>query len=73
MTSNSTLSIQILFFFSIFRFFQDALTVKKGEEITGSFEMAPNKNNERDLDINISFDFKGEVCDLNEQNTYTMH
>ncbi|CAB54335.1 Protein arginine N-methyltransferase 1 [Caenorhabditis elegans] len=54
-------------------YLKDALTVKKGEEITGSFEMAPNKNNERDLDINISFDFKGEVCDLNEQNTYTMH
>jgi protein arginine N-methyltransferase 1 len=51
----------------------DALTVKKGEEIMGSFSMAPNAKNERDLDMVISVDFKGEVCELHEENTYTMH
>ncbi|CAI4231343.1 unnamed protein product [Auanema sp. JU1783] len=54
-------------------YLMDALTVKKGEEIKGVFKVAPNKRNERDLDFKIKIDFHGEVCDLEEENTYTMH
>ncbi|EFP00766.1 hypothetical protein GCK72_022012 [Caenorhabditis remanei] len=54
-------------------YLKDALTVKTGELINGNFEMAPNQKNNRDLDINIKFDFKGEVCELEEDNTYSMH
>uniref|UniRef100_A0A1I8F1M4 type I protein arginine methyltransferase n=1 Tax=Wuchereria bancrofti TaxID=6293 RepID=A0A1I8F1M4_WUCBA len=51
----------------------DALTCKKNEEITGTFSIAPNARNERDLDFKISVKFHGDVCDVEEENTYTMH
>ncbi|CAP31806.1 Protein CBR-PRMT-1 [Caenorhabditis briggsae] len=54
-------------------YLKDALTVRTGEIINGNFSMAPNQKNNRDLDINIKFDFKGEVCELEEDNTYSMH
>ncbi|CAD6193905.1 unnamed protein product [Caenorhabditis auriculariae] len=54
-------------------YLMDALTVKKGEQIQGVFDVAPNKRNQRDLDFNIKVKFHGEVCDLEEENTYTMH
>ncbi|KIH52190.1 methyltransferase domain protein [Ancylostoma duodenale] len=54
-------------------YLMDALTVKKGEEITGSFSVTPNARNERDLDFKIKVDFRGDVCELNEENIYTMH
>ncbi|CAB3396695.1 unnamed protein product [Caenorhabditis bovis] len=54
-------------------YLMDALTVKKGEEITGTFAVAPNKRNPRDLDFKIKISFHGQVCDLEEDNTYTMH
>ncbi|KHJ76384.1 hypothetical protein OESDEN_23996, partial [Oesophagostomum dentatum] len=34
-------------------YLMDALTVKKGEEITGYFSVAPNARNERDLDFKV--------------------
>ncbi|KAF8360216.1 hypothetical protein PRIPAC_87139 [Pristionchus pacificus] len=49
-----------------------ALTVKKGEELKGVFTCASNARNERDLDFNIKVSFHGEVCDLEEESTYTM-
>uniref|UniRef100_A0A1I7U440 type I protein arginine methyltransferase n=1 Tax=Caenorhabditis tropicalis TaxID=1561998 RepID=A0A1I7U440_9PELO len=52
---------------------KDYLTVKTGEKVNGKFSMAPNKSNERDLDIGISFKFEGEVTSLEEDNKYTMH
>ncbi|CAJ0914554.1 unnamed protein product, partial [Mesorhabditis belari] len=51
----------------------EAMTVKRGEEIMGHFTMAPNAKNERDLDMTVKVDFKGEVCELHEENKYTMH
>ncbi|GMS87005.1 hypothetical protein PENTCL1PPCAC_9180, partial [Pristionchus entomophagus] len=54
-------------------YLQDALTVKKGEELKGVFTCAPNANNDRDLDFKLKVSFHGEVCDLEEESTYTMH
>ncbi|PIO73519.1 arginine N-methyltransferase 8 family protein [Teladorsagia circumcincta] len=54
-------------------YLMDALTVKKGEEITGNFSVTPNARNERDLDFKIKVDFHGDVCELREENVYTMH
>ena len=57
-----SISRYIAFFFSLFRaigsyvqslLVQDALTVKKGEEMKGTFKCLPNKRNERDLDFQI--------------------
>ncbi|KJH49547.1 hypothetical protein DICVIV_04335 [Dictyocaulus viviparus] len=54
-------------------YLMDALTVKKGEEINGTFSVTPNARNERDLDFEIKVDFRGDVCELREDNVYTMH
>lgn len=54
-------------------YLQDALTVKKHEEIHGIFSVKPNSRNVRDLDFQIRVDFNGELGQLLEENTYTMH
>ncbi|KAI1720875.1 ribosomal protein l11 methyltransferase (PrmA) domain-containing protein [Ditylenchus destructor] len=54
-------------------YLRDALTVKKHEEIVGSFSVKPNIRNVRDLDFQIHVEFNGELCQLVEENTYTMH
>ena len=36
------------------------------------FKMKPNTRNKRDLDFEIDVDFRGELCQLNEKNTYRM-
>ncbi|XP_046402124.1 protein arginine N-methyltransferase 1-B isoform X1 [Ischnura elegans] len=53
-------------------YFDDYLTVRKGEEIYGVFSMRPNERNNRDLDFTIEIDFKGELCEMNETNVYRM-
>lgn len=53
-------------------YLDDYLTVKKGEEINGTFKMKPNDRNKRDLDFNIEIEFKGEYSDLYENNKYRM-
>lgn len=41
-------------------YLEDVLSMKKGEEIRGEFSMKPNAKNPRDLDMSISYKFKGE-------------
>ncbi|XP_071453939.1 protein arginine N-methyltransferase 1-B isoform X1 [Hetaerina americana] len=53
-------------------YFDDYLTVRKGEEIYGVFSMRPNERNNRDLDFTIEIDFKGELCEMHETNVYRM-
>ncbi|XP_037944680.1 protein arginine N-methyltransferase 1 [Teleopsis dalmanni] len=53
-------------------YLDDYMTVKKGEEITGTFKMKPNQRNNRDLDFVIDVNFKGELSDVHETNTYRM-
>lgn len=53
-------------------YFEEYMTVKKGEEIYGTFEMRPNPRNNRDLDFVISLDFKGELGEVHESNQYRM-
>jgi protein arginine N-methyltransferase 1 len=54
-------------------YLEEALTVKKNEEISGNFSMVPNERNNRDLDFSIGVKFHGELCDLDETNVYHMH
>ncbi|KAL3068032.1 hypothetical protein niasHT_038022 [Heterodera trifolii] len=51
----------------------ESLTVKKNEEIHGVFGVVPNARNPRDLDFRIQISFHGDLCDLDEDNTYIMH
>lgn len=53
-------------------YFEESLTVKKGEEITGVFSLKPNERNTRDLDFTIDVDFKGELCEVRMSNDYKM-
>ncbi|XP_037508312.1 protein arginine N-methyltransferase 1 isoform X1 [Rhipicephalus sanguineus] len=53
-------------------YFDDYMTVKKGEEICGVFSMKPNPKNKRDLDFSIDIDFKGELSELCESFSYRM-
>ncbi|KFM79421.1 protein arginine N-methyltransferase 1-like isoform X1 [Stegodyphus dumicola] len=53
-------------------YFDDYLTVRKGEEVYGVFKMCPNEKNKRDLDFSIEIDFRGELCELNETFVYRM-
>jgi len=53
-------------------YLREYMTCKKGEEIIGEFTMATNSRNKRDLDFKIRVDFQGELCQLQEVNTYRM-
>jgi protein arginine N-methyltransferase 1 len=53
-------------------YLNDYMTVKKNEEIYGTFSMKPNQRNNRDLDFTIDVDFKGELCEIHESNKYRM-
>merc|ERR1712096_59221 len=53
-------------------YLDDYMTCKKGEEVTGVFNMKPNTRNIRDLDFEISVNFEGELCSVRESNTYRM-
>lgn len=53
-------------------YFDEYLTVKKGETCTGVFAMQPNARNNRDLDFHITIEFDGELCQVKETNHYRM-
>lgn len=53
-------------------YFDEYMTVKKGEEVFGTFQMKPNERNNRDLDFKIEVNFKGELSQVNEANHYRM-
>ncbi|KAG8247193.1 Protein arginine N-methyltransferase 8 [Homalodisca vitripennis] len=53
-------------------YLNDYMTVKKNEEIYGTFGMKPNQRNNRDLDFSLDIDFKGELCEIHESNSYRM-
>jgi len=51
----------------------DAITIKNGETITGTLSCAPNKRNNRDLDIEIFYEFKGEASSCSEACKFKMN
>jgi len=53
-------------------YFDDYLTVKKGEEMYGVMNIKPNERNVRDLDFTIDVDFRGELSEMVESNSYKM-
>lgn len=53
-------------------YFDEYMTVKKGEEVFGTFKMKPNDRNNRDLDFQIDVNFKGELSQVEETNHYRM-
>ncbi|CAH1787416.1 unnamed protein product [Owenia fusiformis] len=53
-------------------YLDDYITIKKGEEMFGTFKMTPNSKNNRDLDFDISVDFKGELSNTTSNMTFKM-
>ncbi|EDO47611.1 predicted protein [Nematostella vectensis] len=53
-------------------YLEDYLTVKYGEEITGSIHMEPNARNNRDIDFNIGIQFEGELSNYDKEQKYRM-
>lgn len=53
-------------------YFDEYMTVKKNEEVFGTFRMKPNEKNNRDLDFTIDVNFKGELSTVQESNHYRM-
>ena len=53
-------------------YLEDYLTCIKGEEIQGIFKLQPNTRNVRDLDLEISVNFQGELSQIVENNKYKM-
>lgn len=53
-------------------YFDEYMTVKKNDEISGYFSMKPNARNNRDLDFSIEIDFKGDCGEMHEVNHYRM-
>lgn len=53
-------------------YFRDTITVSTGEEVRGTIEVAPNKQNERDLDIKIHVDFQGKHQTLHCDQEYIL-
>ncbi|XP_052270812.1 protein arginine N-methyltransferase 1-like [Dreissena polymorpha] len=57
---------------TVFYFNETDLTVKRGEEITGTITMQPNKKNNRDLDFEVEVQFEGELSNMAETLRYKM-
>ncbi|XP_046559649.1 protein arginine N-methyltransferase 1-B-like [Haliotis rubra] len=57
---------------TVFYLGENDLTIKKGEEIYGTFSMTPNKSNNRDLDFVVDVDFKGELSEMSDTLKYKM-
>ncbi|KAI8799668.1 S-adenosyl-L-methionine-dependent methyltransferase [Cladochytrium replicatum] len=53
-------------------YLDDAITVKAGEVVEGTFSLGPNKKNNRDLDISISYTFEGELSKVEGIHHYKM-
>lgn len=53
-------------------YFDKDLTVKRGEEVCGTFGLRQNDRNNRDIDFTISIDFQGQLCQVQETNQYRM-
>ncbi|CAL4213334.1 unnamed protein product [Meganyctiphanes norvegica] len=54
-------------------YLDEGFTVREGEEITGTVSMKPNERNSRDLDIQLTTEFKGQYAIVSEYHEYKMH
>jgi protein arginine N-methyltransferase 1 len=54
-------------------YFNDCLTVQKGEELHGMFTLKQNGKNKRDLDFQITCNFNGALHQANMSQDYHMH
>jgi len=53
-------------------YLKDSLTIKNNEMISGEFSLNQNKRNKRDLDIELKYQFEGELMASKDENHYRM-
>lgn len=53
-------------------YFDEVIAIKQGETINGTLKCKPNAKNPRDLDIDISYSFKGDLISVSEDRSYHM-
>jgi len=53
-------------------YMQDSITIKYGEKINGEFTVTQNKRNKRDLDIQLKYNFEGELMSHSDEHAYRM-
>jgi len=53
-------------------YLNEVLSIKKGEEIKGEFMCKPNEKNPRDLDISISYKFRGDYDQIEDKQFYCL-
>jgi len=53
-------------------YMNDVLSMKKGEEIRGEFSCKQNEKNPRDLDIVVSYHFKGDYDTVDAEQNYSL-
>eukprot|EP00118_Oscarella_pearsei_P023048 m.271477 g.271477 ORF g.271477 m.271477 type:complete len:180 (+) comp40550_c1_seq21:635-1174(+) len=53
-------------------YLDEYLTAKKSEMVQGTFLMKPNERNKRDLDVEIEYDFRGEIMQETGKQVYQM-
>jgi len=53
-------------------YLKQTLTVSGSDKISGWIDVAPNKKNERDLDIQIHVDFEGKYQNIHETHEFVL-
>ncbi|XP_057811054.1 probable protein arginine N-methyltransferase 1 isoform X1 [Salvia miltiorrhiza] len=53
-------------------YLEDVLSICKGETLTGTMTVAPNKKNPRDVDITIKYSLNGQHCQATRTQHYRM-
>jgi protein arginine N-methyltransferase 1 len=53
-------------------YLRDPITCKEGEKIYGELRCSPNKDNHRDLDIDIAVKFDGEHTKMDVKHEYKL-
>ena len=53
-------------------YLKDVLSMQEGEEVTGSIAVKKNKENPRELDIKISYNFGNDYQDVSETQFYRL-
>lgn len=53
-------------------YLESPITVKAGETLKGELSCAPNAKNPRDLDISLTCDFEGSLCEYHKSQQYRM-
>ena len=53
-------------------YLEEDITCKRGEELCGTIKVGQNKDNKRDLDFEVQYEFYGKLSQVSLQQKYKM-